>query len=84
MAATVHKSRKKAKKRSLKASPKKRSLRRRRGSDLTPLTVLSARVPAELVADLEQVAERRNEPKTALVRFALEDFLEEPKNRRRR
>jgi hypothetical protein len=57
---------------------------RRRGSDLAPMTLVTVRVPSELIADLEEVAQRRNEPKTALVRMALEDYLSTPKNRRRK
>jgi predicted transcriptional regulator len=57
---------------------------RRRGSDLAPMTLVSVRVPTSLVTDLEEIAERRNEPKTALVRMALEDYLNTPKNRRRK
>jgi hypothetical protein len=37
------------------------------------MTLVSVRVPSELVSDLELVAQRRNEPKTALVRMALEE-----------
>ena len=48
------------------------------------MKLVSVRVPSALVADLEQVALRRNEPKTALVRMALEDYLATPKNRRRK
>lgn len=57
---------------------------RRRGSDLSPMTLVSVRVPSSLVDDLEIVAERRNEPKTALVRMALEEYLATPKNRRKK
>ena len=57
---------------------------RRRGSDLSPMKLVSVRVPSELVADLEEIAQRRNEPKTALVRMALEDYLSMPKNRRKK
>lgn len=48
------------------------------------MALVSVRVPVELVTDLELVAERRNEPKTALVRMALEEYLATPKNRRRK
>jgi predicted transcriptional regulator len=48
------------------------------------MTLVTVRVPSELIADLEEVAQRRNEPKTALVRMALEDYLSTPKNRRRK
>jgi len=48
------------------------------------MTLVSVRVPTELVSDLEIVALRRNEPKTALVRMALEEYLSTPKNRRKR
>ena len=61
-----------------------RRVSRKRGSDLAPMTLVSVRVPSELVSDLEVVALRRNEPKTALVRMALEEYLSTPKNRRKR
>ena len=48
------------------------------------MTLVSVRVPTELVSDLEVVAMRRNEPKTALVRMALEEYLSTPKNRRKK
>jgi predicted transcriptional regulator len=48
------------------------------------MTLVSVRVPSELVSDLELVAQRRKEPKTALVRMALEEYLNTPKNRRKR
>jgi predicted transcriptional regulator len=48
------------------------------------MKLVSVRVPSELVADLEEIAQRRNEPKTALVRMALEDYLSMPKNRRKK
>jgi len=56
----------------------------RRGSDLKPLELVAFRAPLELVEDLEKIAERRNEPKSAIVRQAVEAFLSEPKNRRRK
>lgn len=55
-----------------------------RGSDLTPLTLVSFRIPQELLDDLELVAERRQEPKTALIRQALEEYLQVQKNRRKK
>jgi predicted DNA-binding protein len=56
----------------------------RRGSDLPKLELLAFRAPVELIQDLEDIAERRGEPKSALVRQAVEAFLSEPKNRRRK
>ena len=55
-----------------------------RGSDLTPLTLVSFRIPQELLDDLELVADRRQEPKTALIRQALEEYLQVQKNRRKK
>ena len=55
-----------------------------RGSDLTPLTLVSFRIPQELLDDLELVAEKRQEPKTALIRQALEEYLQVQKNRRKK
>jgi len=53
-----------------------------RGSDIPRLTLVAFRAPVELVEDLEIVAERRNEPKSTLIREALNQYLAEPKNRR--
>jgi len=55
-----------------------------RGSDLTPLTLVSFRIPQELLDDLELVADKRQEPKTALIRQALEEYLQVQKNRRKK
>ena len=54
----------------------------RRGSDIPRLTLVAFRAPAELVEDLEEIAERRSEPKSTLIREALNQYLAEPKNRR--
>ena len=43
----------------------------RRGSDLPKLELLAFRAPVELIQDLEDIAERRGEPKSALVRQAV-------------
>lgn len=56
----------------------------RRGSDLRPLEMVAFRASLELVKDLEEIALRRHEPKSAIVRQAVEAFLSEPKNRRRK
>lgn len=53
-----------------------------RGSDIPRLSLVAFRAPVELVEDLEIVAERRNEPKSTLIREALNQYLAEPKNRR--
>lgn len=56
----------------------------RRGSDIPRLTTVTFRAPNELVEDLDEIAERRNEPKSTLIREALNQYLGEPKNRRRK
>jgi len=56
----------------------------RRGSDIPRLTTVTFRAPNELVEDLDEIAERRSEPKSTLIREALNQYLAEPKNRRRK
>jgi len=55
-----------------------------RGSDLTPLILVSFRISQELLDDLELVADKRQEPKTALIRQALKEYLQVQKNRRKK
>lgn len=55
-----------------------------RGSDIPRLSLVAFRAPVELVEDLEEIAERRNEPKSTLIREALNQYLAVPKNRRKK